>query len=181
MQIPEPIKSLWFENAEKEPLSWLETAHSLKLAAEFVINGPLYKSCAIRAINPDVALADEEVLARQRLLFIQGMLAGMGIECLLKGIIVAKEKKLDNWVKSTHNLLELAKRAKVLNKCNDSDQNFLERFGIYVVWAGRYPVPKTAEKMEYPPIQVGSDEVSFRQLFDRLSQVLEAERKEKKE
>ena len=103
IQIPEHIKSLWFENAEKEPLSWLETAYSVKLAA---------------------------------------------------------------------------KRAKVLNKFNDSDQNLLERFSIYVIWAGRYPVPKTAEKMEYPPIKAGIDEVSFRQLFERLSQVLKAERKE---
>ncbi|MEH0168657.1 HEPN domain-containing protein [Roseateles microcysteis] len=65
------------------------------------------------------------------------MLCGMSTELLLKAIIVQR----GNEPKQTHNLIELSKQA-ALDVSAEQSQ-LLSVLTEYVIWDGRYPVPKT--------------------------------------
>jgi len=69
------------------------------------------------------------------------MIAGLAFELLLKSIVL--EKKPNISFIDSHNLLHLLKICEI-EICQD-ELNILNLLTEYVVWAGRYPIPKKAE------------------------------------
>ena len=72
------------------------------------------------------------------------MLAGMSIECWLKGVIRILEPKKSP--PQTHCLNDLSKQAYI--KWSNEQQDILERLENAIVWEGRYPYPKKQDKDE---------------------------------
>lgn len=176
------LKSRLFEDTVKEPSSWLRTAQSLKLAAELVIDGPLYKShfMLMRGEDMVIPIPEDEVFAKHDLLLVHMMLAGFAVENLVKGIIVAKKLasaksgELDKRL-SKHDLLKLCEQAGIEIQLDETEKNLLKRLSTYTVWAGRYPASKTNKDMLHSPIGIGTDSQLFKKLFNRLAAILEAE------
>jgi len=72
---------------------------------------------------------------------VAAMLVGMSMELLLKGIHVA----FDRQFKTTHRLDKLC--ANVGIEVSADDKIILWALSEHVIWASRYPVPKSAERL----------------------------------
>ena len=70
------------------------------------------------------------------------MLWGLSFELLLKSIIVVKKIKI---IPPTHHrLVDLAVDAKI--NLDNKEEGILKVLSAYILWAGKYPIPKTAEE-----------------------------------
>ncbi|OOS00705.1 hypothetical protein B0186_05875 [Canicola haemoglobinophilus] len=67
------------------------------------------------------------------------MLMGMAFELLIKAVLT--QRNID--FKYTHNLRELALEAQI--KLSEEEFNLLDILSGYILWAGKYPVPKDDE------------------------------------
>jgi hypothetical protein len=86
------------------------------------------------------------------------MLAGFAVETLLKMVLIgahfrtakfpASYTKLKQCIPPIHDLRKLAESSRV--RINESDRRVLDDLTTFVVWAGRYPLPKTAVKYDGP-------------------------------
>jgi hypothetical protein len=99
---------------------------------------------------------------------VQAMLIGMAIECALKarwlkqgrrfatpGAGFSRDGKLDlnvMWGARGHNLRAMAA---TVGLSNEADLALLDRLSQFVKWAGRYPVPGSAEQMTRPTKHAG--------------------------
>jgi len=92
------------------------------------------------------------------------MLAGLSLEALAKGLLVARDPArvapstrgghIDlGWKGSGHLSARLLDEAKIA--MSDHDRELVDRLGIFVRWAGRYPVPlnvaEVTPRFEFPP------------------------------
>jgi hypothetical protein len=122
------------------------------------------------------------------------MLAGLAIENMVKGILVARNpelvqpdrqhpERLFKWGASGHELARLLGKANF--KLSASETELVERLNIFVTWGGRYPVALDALDMQPRPQQSGelSDPTEIRRtdpplvnkLYERLHDELNAE------
>ena len=124
-----------------EPKYWLEKASNLHTAA-----GALWycmQNNAAQGIAPALGLGDavDMTTATWR---VYRMLCGMALELAYKAIAVVQGKN----VLHVHNLVELAEHAGVpLLKARDI--RLLHLLTECIVWDGRYPIPKSADSLEY--------------------------------
>jgi hypothetical protein len=82
------------------------------------------------------------------------------IETLLKMVIVAAHcdehgytfdaRRAEQFLPKTHNLVALAKLAKL--GVNENDRGLLRDLGKYSVWAGRYPIPLNSDGYAGPAL-----------------------------
>jgi len=93
------------------------------------------------------------------------MLAGLALENLLKGIQIARDPRLvlPSPSKRTALLASTLTRHLDLNLVRDAgvrlspeEADLVERLSVFVVWGGRYPVPKDALAMKSVPAPDGS-------------------------
>lgn len=152
------LKQGSFDNLLDSPGSWLFTALNLRTAADRID----WERNPIREAEPSLGLHS-----------VYRMLIGMSIEALLKGILVAQgEQVLDNGKLSknfaTHDLTELVQRVDPSVLVFSSDESkILENLKPYIIWAGKYPIPKTANDL----IAKGHSSIEIRlgrKLWDRL-------------
>jgi len=127
----------------KDPESWLRKAEALKNAADAARVSFWPKKR--KHHDTKAAVAD----------FFQGpvymLLAGLAVETLIKGIIVAKNPEFvgKQWLSKKlthHNLQELYRTASLRE--DNSRNDLLLRLQNYVENFGRYPVTKTKQDME---------------------------------
>lgn len=84
------------------------------------------------------------------------LLAGLALENIMKGILIARDKSLlskgmiSNKKILKHNLSDLFKEVGLA--LSDRELNLVERVSETVVWAGRYPVPKHESARALRPI-----------------------------
>jgi len=126
----EYYQETWTQLA-KDPNSWLRKAEALKYAAD-----------AVRGSVADLFRGPVYML-----------LAGLAVETLIKGIIVAKNPKFVEVEKeqlssglTTHNLQKLYRTAGLRE--NNSLNDLLLRLQSYVENFGRYPVTKSRQDMK---------------------------------
>ena len=131
----EESKALFYERALKSPRPWLVSARRLKRSAEKIF-------CWKYKNDRNSPEGD---------LYVHELLLGLSFENLLKGIIVAQrgsvgsDGKMDKFF-SKHlgvGLVNLIDQTKV--PISDSEKKLLIDLGIYVVWLGRYPIPKKVD------------------------------------
>lgn len=127
------LKKDFFDAAIESPGSWLTEAMQLKVAAERI--DWLFKP-----------LTEDEQAAS--LMPTYRFLIGLSFENLIKGILHAQGNKVTENGKFTklfskHDLGYLVKKLDP-SKINitEDENNILDELTPYVIWAGRYPLPK---------------------------------------
>ena len=133
---------------------WFDTAERLKISAEVLFDklSDLYD----RKKRPENLFE----WRKQQLAIFQSymMLLGFSLENLIKAIsiksytsqdkIIIDFKNLQNnvWqVKNAHDLLTIAEKCDFI--LSDDEKNLIERHTEFLVWAGRYHIPK--DKLKY--------------------------------
>lgn len=138
------------------PLSWLLAAWKLRRSADLVF------ATANSAHLRDMARLEQELqtgtfgsgsrtLQGQELLdahdsalwSVYLMLIGMGIECLLKGLIASRDGPAS--VRLTHDLADLA--AALGDDLTPREWELLDILSDHIEWQGRYPAPTKVEKL----------------------------------
>jgi len=151
------------------PAAWHRHAHVLRRSAEFLWM-PLEHALTLQApaSESDLELWDHSYA------FL--LVAGASLEAILKAAAIHAQMNVDGlrqvlkkgdtelqgWV-TTHDLVSLAKRAKIDLAPDEEDQ--LARFEKYVTWAGSYPTPK--EIKDSSPV----DEIRFHYRVSNLDHV----------
>jgi hypothetical protein len=185
---PRVNKTFWSEQYDKTgqlPITWLINSLSLKRAANIIFNQCLEDFEAKISSDPTDSKNEWPLTS------IYMLLSGFALENLLKGIYIGRnptfvmEGKLKKWSsKSGHELLDLAEKTKF--ELSEDETNLLERLTEFVVWAGKYPIPKQFENNMPRQCQGGGyepptflflkkDPELFDSLFERLSNILQDE------
>jgi len=178
-----------FKQAAKEPTLWKLKSSSLVKAARLL--RPEFDACSASAKTGDV---NESVCAGLGLDRVSMMLIAFAIENLLKGILIMREPdrvtnvELTKWVGGGHDLVELAKAAKVT--LTGDETKLLLTLSIHGEWAGRYPCPLKHEDrlprptdgggFASPDLNADTDLDLALSLCGKFEQILDAERAEKK-
>jgi hypothetical protein len=123
--------------AENDPMLWLENAECLRLSAQLSWDG-MQK---IMRRSP----AEGDIRMRQ-LAYVHSfmLLTAHAFENLCRGISVARKEdwRLLIGDKGGH---ALKKHVSSITSLSTDESYLVERLEVYLLWAGRYPVPKTAE------------------------------------
>jgi hypothetical protein len=154
------FRELVFNATVDSPGSWIFRALDLKTAAH--------------RIHPELNPVQEDEPSLG-LIGVYWMLLGMSFEALLKGILVAHGEQVLNGGKlaksfTTHDLKGLAQKAVDVSSLvlSPDELVLLEFVTPYVVWAGRYPLPKTADDMMGGLSFSHTQDRPLRELWDRL-------------
>jgi len=104
------------------------------------------------------------------------LLTGFAFENLLKGILFGRDaSRINRKPRDGHNIVKMAEE---IISLTPNETNFLERLEQYLVWAGRYQLPLTAQQFinQQDKISVRSDDLALiDQLFEKLAQILSSE------
>jgi hypothetical protein len=163
-----------FRKMGRNPDSWLSTALMLKQVTESIWPPPAF-----------AATEDMDHLGNMDIWPVGLMIAGYALESLAKGLQVAKDPTLvTDDGKLTHDFAShglekhLGRAGIKLDKEENKEKlELIQRLDAFILWAGRYPIPKNPGKYAPQggkPLISTSDPRLFRQLFARLSQQLEA-------
>jgi len=127
-----------YEVIEDDPLSWLEQAEGARLSAE-VIRTALTTIMPLSQTIPGVR---EKKLAYMNSFM---LLTGISFENLLKGLAVAKKPKSWRELRADggHGLSFYAEKVTTVSAV---EARLLERLQEYLLWAGRYAIPTTAQR-----------------------------------
>jgi len=133
-----------WHSLSKDPKAWLRSARRLKTAADALHKSSLWPAKR-EPYDQKSAVADFHYGP------VYMLLAGLPIETLIKGIIVAthpdfvKQQKLSGEL-TNHNFIDLYQTAGLVK--SKEHYNLLLRLQNYVVIFGRYPVTKTKKDMQ---------------------------------
>ncbi len=157
---------LLFHIIFKDAQSWLAKARQLKMSASL-----MWPEFEIAARSSQV----HDGITERMLAFSEAymLLMGFSFENLLKGIILGRDQ-FDKTVKikGGHGVVEMADAVTVLNS---DERDLLERIQIYLLWAGRYQIPKNPKQYHEAKSKVRittGDPGTVNQLFGRLEQLL---------
>ena len=158
-----------FEFIRKDTQSWLAQAKQLRLSANVIL--PEWEK--IRRHPQSLPGIREKMLAYSESFM---LLTGFAFENLLKGILYGRD--LDNKVVSSkggHGIVQMARAATTLTP---DELSLLERLETYLVWAGRYQLPRTSDAFYKSQGSVSitvNDPSVIDQLFEKLEQILQSE------
>lgn len=133
-----------FEIAAKSPAIWALEGRRLKRSGDLVFDAYARDLDAMTTDRSPLELENLETVGAATLLY------GLAFENILKATIVQREGvkieggKIVGWP-AHHQLTELANRAKVALTAPQRD--LLVRLTAFVEWGGRYPIPKTPQKI----------------------------------
>jgi len=124
-----------FDNSGQNPLAWRSSADDLLAAAA--------------AVTEKVGNFGEMM---HSLAAVQAMLLGMAIECMLKGIYIeagnrltANGRFLEVPGVGAHQLAQIADAGAY--PINDEERRILEKLSGFILFAGRYPIPRRWQQM----------------------------------
>ena len=158
-----------FELIRQDTQSWLAQATQLRLSANVIL--PEWEK--IQRHVQSMPGIREKMLAYSESFM---LLTGFAFENLLKGILYGRDP--DNKVVSSkggHGIVQMAKAATTLTS---DELNLLERLETYLVWAGRYQLPRTSDVFYKSQGSVSitvKDPKVTDQLFEKLEQILQSE------
>jgi hypothetical protein len=124
-----------YEIRKTTPELWVLEARRLKVGGDLLFD----------AYKKDLDLLEKNgnplILKNLELSKVASLIFGLAIEDLLKAIILSKTQQL----KMNHKLIDLSEKAGIT--LTDVQSDIVKRLQTYVVWSGRYPVPKTKNDM----------------------------------
>lgn len=159
----------------RDPYSWIMRANRLKLSADTLLPH------LIQAMQSRLIEDGEKQLAYMESFM---MLTGFSFESLIKGIDIAKnpslvsEEELNTRIWSSRGGHGISNFARKIIHLSADELDLLERLEEHIVWAGRYPIPKTAETHsrateERNRRRFHSDDPKLiNKLFEQLSKIL---------
>lgn len=175
-----------FELVGNNAVFWLITAKRLRRSADIVFDA---YAADLEKLHLGVSAEGLQNLHNLELAGCAMMLYGLGIENLAKGLIVVRSGsaavnngKLRKWPDPSHSLKTLLNHAGV--QLSEQEEDLVERLTAFVLWAGRYPIPKIAKHMfiaqrnidspdGWPPLPFSNTErETYGGLFGRLEKQL---------
>ncbi|MBU0568403.1 hypothetical protein KJ693_06855 [bacterium] len=145
-----------FSDTASMPFFWWVKADDLFSAATAIMESwtaakaahfdPLPKESGWVKLTPRQQEASHRLRFPQVYLFI----VGLAFENLIKGLLIArdpglvKDGKLSADISTGHGLSHLFVKADI--PLSEQENNFIDRLSDSVLWAGRYPIPKTENK-----------------------------------
>src|SRR5438128_5199933 len=132
-----------FREGGGNPSSWLHSAEALMRAARSLL--PIIEADGRGILDATVGDAFEAAVTP-----IYMLLVGLAIENLAKGIYVARNPTAcssDNLPRelTTHKAIELLESLDV--SLSQAEVSLLERIETFVLWAGRYPIPRRLDDL----------------------------------
>jgi hypothetical protein len=175
-------RDYWLEQAEataKNPGGWLASAEALMRSADLLQAESDQEWLRLtlawdKSEWPDLAEELADVQAAPFLWPVYLRLAGLALENLAKGIAVARDPSLvapDSKGRLIRKWghINAALFSKLGIELGAEETALVERLGVYVEWAGRYPVPRFAMKLQSArTFHRGSDPVAIGNLYERL-------------
>ena len=175
-------RDYWIEQAEataQNPGGWLATAEALKRSADLVFAESDQEWLRAylaweKSEWPDLAETLADVQAAPFLWPVYLQLAGLALENLAKGIAVARDPSLvapDSKGRLVRKWghINAALFSKLGIELDAEEAALVERLGVYVEWAGRYPVPRFAMQLRSArTFHRGSAPVAIHDLYERL-------------
>jgi hypothetical protein len=184
-----------FQDVAPDPTMWWIMAQDLFHAAEALLD-------AWRAAKPDYSgglpgvngwdeLPPEQQQAALRIRFpmVFLFLVGLALENLLKGLLLARDPglaaggRLAREIGDSHRLSTLFQRASI--PLSTEQVKLVDRLSESILWAGRYPVPKTEDKFQLPRLPSGAyylpgtffddDEVRAHEIWDLVATVIDTD------
>jgi hypothetical protein len=166
-----------------DPYQWLVIAERLKRSADLVWGEHASDTQRLFGkIGTGTRWSEEEASIPWPISPVYMLLAGLALENLAKGILVGEnpqlveEGGLSSRVTTGHLSPGLLGRAGV--GLNQHERDLVERLAVFVVWGGRYPVPKYFSGLWPTPYPMGGigpktyilhdDRAAFDALFARL-------------
>ncbi len=131
--IPKDAKQWWFEHDAKEELYWIYSAGSLWRSALILLEKEKGRKHISGIVEP-------------HLIHVAIMLCGYALENLIKGALVCTGKVLDkngNFCHASHDLQKLFRKLEF--ELSEKEIQILNIITYYVLWLGRYPIPKKSE------------------------------------
>lgn len=120
-----------------DPAAWYELARTLRMAAE-----PIQRRLFEIAETPQ----NIDGVRLEKLAYVRAymLLTGLAFENLLKAIGLLRHQNINDLMKrgGGHDLPAMAKSLTL--ELTPVEQDYLGRLKEYVLWAGRYPVPRKA-------------------------------------
>lgn len=166
---------------------WFENASRLQYSSEVLLNklAELYKQKRSRKVDSLSKLQTEQLSIFQSHM----MLTGYALENLIKAVSVksytSQNKTISNFenlkkqvwqVTDTHNLIVIADKSNF--KLTDEEKDLIKRHTEFIVWAGKYHIPK--KKSKYDEVFCGSmlrrkkgDSKIIEDLFSRIKEYLD--------
>jgi hypothetical protein len=146
----EPFNTrLWWEDRAIEdarrPAAWEIYAFKLRMASNVLWEES--EKAQINSLQPIQPEHPLYILLREP----SHLLLGYTVECLLKGLIVAKDPAFITEI-MTHDVIKLAEMAEL--GLTDTDKALFEHLRALIVWKGKYPCP-TRQKLHpdnVPPL-----------------------------
>lgn len=170
-----------FHLQKKEPLLWGDKAFELFHASD-VLNAAYQQAQARHNADPMnyyKPFGSMVPIYELRLLKLVYYLRGLAVENLLKGILVAKEIKIER----THDLRRLATKAAL--PLSKRQFLLLDELAGAVTWHGRYHVPLHVEEMtpraglrDFPSIPGELDEREQTEVIALIKQLIETYKKQ---
>ena len=172
----------FFETISMDSMSWLENAEKLKLSAD-LINKEL-EILIEPFLQGKQEYKDEEKI--QAFWHSNFLLIGHALENLIKGLSIENNRDLitfDKIYKEKWQCYNLGHGISKIAQDNISDLEeneikLLEKLETYIVWAGKYPLPKKLDRYnaEKPNLFLDSNENRrFNDLFEKIKNHLEKE------
>jgi len=132
-----------FREGGGDPSSWLYSAEALMRAARGLL--PTMEADKRRLVDPTPATGFEAPVTP-----IYILLVGLAIENLVKGIYVARNPTAcssDNLPSelTKHKTIEFFERLDL--SFSQAEGHLLERIETFVLWAGRYPIPRKLDDL----------------------------------
>ena len=161
-----------YEMRESDPLSWLRMAKGFMSSARVIWD-------ELRPLLGPRGFADDNL--DQLLAYWQSflLLTAFAFENLYRGLLTSTGR---SWrealaAKGGH---ALAKHIESVTRLDEDEANLIERLETYLIWAGRYIVPKDAAVYhdalkQFRIVVMGSDLHTAERLFGRLEQKLKAD------
>ncbi len=147
-----------FELTASTSASWFLSARRLKRSADILWD--IYETDANKMFEEEANILELENL---EIGGVSMFISGLSIENLLKALLikdnpnVVASGKLKQWPASGHDLIELAKEARISLDC--AETALLKSLTTFVLWAGRYPVPKTVTRFRPEALPDGTHRI----------------------
>ncbi|WP_173218117.1 hypothetical protein [Paenibacillus alba] len=150
---------------------WLMNAKDLKNSADVLLE-------RIHEVNRRISEHEPVDLIEDTGVFkVYMLLAGLSLENVIKGLIISRNPTIvtDEEVKfsgSGHKLIELFRLVNI--SLNNDEIKFLELIEEFIMWAGRYSLPKKSQYFQnrkspnIPMIGIPRDSDMFNNLFSRI-------------
>ena len=155
-----------YQLLENDAFSWLEQVDRARISAD-VIYAALTEIKHLSQTLPGVR--EKKLAYMQSYMF----LTASSFENLLKGIAVTKDPT--SWKGFQHGGHGIATFAKEVTTLSDDEHDLLLHLQEFLVWAGRYIIPKTPNRFtsgQQLRTLRGSDPPLAAALFERLSSIL---------